>query len=99
MKTDTFLLSAKALCYLVIGAGTPMSSALAQWANSHEWPDKITWVVVIIGSTVGGASSMLAFFSGAYSDYVKARTTGEVGPGPSTADAAAHPKTTEPAKP
>lgn len=76
MKPETAILFTKALCYIVIGALTPLSSALAQWANTGEWPPRIIWVVVVSGCIVGGATQLLAFLSGSYSDYLKNRTNG-----------------------
>jgi hypothetical protein len=64
----------KAVCYVLIGAGTAMGTSLAQWANSGQWPDKINWVSMIIGATVGGATQLLAFFSRSFSNYLDERT-------------------------
>ncbi len=71
MNLDTGVLIAKATCYFIIGFGTPLSAGLVPWVNSHELPDAVTWVALFIAAAVGGATSMLAFFSGAYSDYKK----------------------------
>lgn len=74
-KMDTFVLLTKLSCYVFIGAGTPMISSLAQWANSGEWPEKIQWVVIITGACVGGATQVLSFLSSSYAKYNK--TAGE----------------------
>lgn len=66
---DTAVLWIKLLCYMLIGAGTPLISSLAQWANSGEWPEKIQWVVIISGAIVGGATQMLSFLSSSYASY------------------------------
>lgn len=71
MKTPAVVLVLKALCYATIGALTPLSSALAQWANSGDWPPKIVWIVIVSGCIVGGATQLLAFLSSSYSTYVQ----------------------------
>lgn len=68
-KVELFVLLTKLLCYTFIGAGTPMLSSLAQWANSGEWPEKIQWVVIIIGACVGGATQVLSFLSSSFAKY------------------------------
>lgn len=81
MKLETFVIIAKALCYIIIGSGTPMASSLAQWAGSGKWPDKINWVVIIFGGCVGGATQLLSFLSGSYSDYTAKRAANGVSNG------------------
>lgn len=76
MKADTAIIILKASCYVLIGAGTPMAASLAQWGNSNQWPEKIQWVIILIGATVGGATQLLSYLSGSYSDYVKGRSNG-----------------------
>lgn len=94
MKLDSFMLVSKAACYFLIGFGTPLSAGLVPWVNSHEFPDEVTWVALIIAAVVGGATSMLAFFSGTYSDYVRGRST--AGGGGSQANDTANQKPPEP---
>jgi len=77
MKLDTVIIIAKGLCYLIIGVFTPWTTALAQWVNSGEWPGKIIWLGVIVpASAIGGASSLLAFLSGSWTDYKAKRNAG-----------------------
>lgn len=76
MKPDTIIIAVKAVCYMAIGAGTPTAAALSQWSNSGQWPEKIQWVTILIGAGVGGATQLLSFLSGSYSDYVKGRIGG-----------------------
>lgn len=90
MRLPTLVIIVKGLCYVAIGALTPLSASLAQWANSGEWPNRTVWVVIISGSIVGGATQLLSFLSSAYSDYVQTKPGGTPGPGP-TAQAAAKP--------
>lgn len=73
MKHDTFTLVLKGLCYVLIGAGTPAAASLAQWGDSGEWPPRIQWVIIGIGATVGGATQLLSYLSGSYSDWNRAR--------------------------
>jgi len=74
MKLETVILVTKGCCYVFIGAFTPWSSSLAQWANSGTWPEKIVWVGVILpASFIGGASGLLAFLSGSYGNYMASR--------------------------
>lgn len=72
-------------CYMVIGGLMPLTTNLAQWANSGEWPSRINWVVIIAGCGVGAATQLLSFLSGSYSDYIKGRANGSASPGDSTA--------------
>lgn len=76
IKLDTAVLVTKGVLYMVIGAGTPMASSLAQWSNEKQWPDRIQWVIILTGAVVGGATQLLSYLSGSYSDYVKGRAGG-----------------------
>jgi hypothetical protein len=92
MKIPTVVIIAKAFCFVLIGALTPLAASLAQWANSGELPPRIVWIVILSGCAVGGATQLLSFLSSAYSDYVQTRSNGNgsSGPGP-TAVAASKP--------
>lgn len=74
MKLETAVIITKGLCYVTIGGLTPLSAALAQWANTGEWPPRIIWVVVLSGCIVGGATQLLSFLSGSFSNYKQSRT-------------------------
>lgn len=70
MKLETVIIVLKGMCYLLIGVFTPWTAALAQWANSGEWPSKIVWMGVIVpASVVGGANGLLAFLTTSYGTY------------------------------
>lgn len=85
MRSDTLMVVVKGACYMAIGGLTPLTTNLAQWANSGEWPSRINWVVILGGCGVGAATQLLSFLSGSYSDYVKGRANGSGAPGDSTA--------------
>jgi hypothetical protein len=75
MKLESGIIIAKGACYVFIGVFTPWASALAQWANSGDSPPRIIWLGVILpASVIGGASGLLAFLSGSYSDYMANRS-------------------------
>lgn len=76
MKLETTSVIVKALCYMIIGGLTPLSSALAQWANSGEWPPRIVWVVIVSGCITGASTQLLSFLSGSYSNLVAERKNG-----------------------
>lgn len=81
MKLDTAIVIIKGLCYLIVGIFTPWSTALAQWVNSGEWPGRIIWFGVILpASAIGGASSLLAFLSGSYTQYKASRPPPKINP-------------------
>ena len=46
----------------------------SQWSNEKAWPDKIQWILIMTGAVVGGATQLLSYLSGSYSDYIKGRT-------------------------
>lgn len=73
MKADTAILILKGICYVLIGAGTPMAASLAQWGDGSQWPPRIQWVIITIGAVVGGATQLLSYLSGSYSDWTKSR--------------------------
>lgn len=74
MKADTTVVIVKAGCYVVIGGLTPLSSALAQWANTGDWPPRIAWVIVLAGCGVGAATQLLSYLSGSYAEWKKTRS-------------------------
>lgn len=79
----------KGICFVLIGALTPLGAALAQWANSGEWPNAVVWIVIIGGCVVGGATQLLSFLSSAYADYVQTQPGSTMpGPGPTAVAAA-----------
>lgn len=70
MKLNTIVISAKGFCYLTIGVFTPWAAALAQWIGTGEWPPRIVWIAVILpASAIGGASQLLSFLSGSFTEY------------------------------
>lgn len=74
MRLETFVLLLKLFCHLIIGVFTPWAAALAQWANSGEWPPKIIWIGVILpASAISGASALTGFLSGSYRSYQEKR--------------------------
>lgn len=81
MKLDIIEVTAKALCYVVIGAGANLATSLSQWANSGEWPDRINWVVIITSCSVGGATNLLSFLSNSYAGFKQGRTNGSADKG------------------
>ena len=82
MKIETVIIITKGLCFTVIGFTAPIAAGLAQYANTNEWPSKIVWVVIGIAAVAGGATQLLSFLSGSFSQYMAAKntdaTTGEV---------------------
>lgn len=82
MKHDTFTLVLKGVCYVLIGAGTPMAASLAQWGDSGQMPPRIQWVIITIGAIVGGATQLLSYLSGSYSDWTQARNGIDKSPKP-----------------
>ena len=78
-KLDTSVIIVKAFCYVLIGGLTPLGASLAQWANSGESPGRIVWITIIAGCIVGGATQLLSFLSGSYSDYVSKGANGTNG--------------------
>lgn len=70
MKIETAVVIAKGLCYVVIGGLTPLGTSLGQWVNSGQWPPRISWVMIVAGCCVGGATQLLSYLSGSYSDYL-----------------------------
>lgn len=69
MKLETAVIITKGLCFVVIGATTPLAVSLAQWADSGQWPPTINWVVIGSGCFAGAATQMLAFLSQSFGDY------------------------------
>lgn len=84
MKADTTIVFLKAACYMMIGAGTPASVAVAQWLTEKKVPTGLDWVSVTIGAMIGMATQLLSYLSGSYSDYVKGRANGSAQPGDTT---------------
>ena len=66
MKSDTWVLFSKGLCYTIIGGVTPLTTGLGQWIDVGTWPPGVNWVVIIAGCLVGAATQLLAFLSQSY---------------------------------
>jgi len=73
MKHETLVVLIKGICYVLIGALTPFAEALQQYAHDGIWPTKVTWVIVISGTIIGGCTQALSFLSGSYTDYKSKR--------------------------
>lgn len=104
MKQDTAVIFLKAACYMIIGAGTPASVAVAQWLTEKKVPNSLDWVSVTIGAGIGMSTQLLSYLSGSYSDYVKGRANGSARSGDTTQFvlskmSQADPTTTTPPKP
>lgn len=70
MKYETGEVFTKAMCFVLIGFFTPLTTSLAQWANSGEQPSKIVWIIILATCMVGSATQLLSFLSGSYADYL-----------------------------
>ena len=77
---NTAIIIFKGFAYVIVGIFTPWSAALAQWIGTNSWPEKIVWVGVILpASAVGGASALLAFLSGSFSEYKQQKKADDSG--------------------
>ncbi len=76
MKLDTGIVITKGAAFVIAAVCLSLGTALAQWANSKEWPDPIVWVVILCNATGQGMNALIGFLSGAYADYVKGRANG-----------------------
>lgn len=85
MKLDTGILLTKGSAFVIAAVCLSLGTALAQWANSGEWPGKIVWVVIMANAVGQGANALISFLSGAYADYVRGRTTNGGSSGSDTA--------------
>lgn len=65
----------KGICFALDGFCAPIIIGLASWFNSETWPSNIVWVVIIVMAVKGGATSLGAFMSGSFADYLKAIQT------------------------
>jgi hypothetical protein len=70
MKIDTIIIISKGLAYVLVGVFSPWIAALAQWANSGTWPERIVWVGVILPlSVIGGGNAWISFTSSSWNTY------------------------------
>jgi len=58
---------------MCIGMFAPLGTALAQWADSGQWPPAINWIVITGVCLTGAATQLLAYLSGSYAEYMKQR--------------------------
>lgn len=76
MKLNTGIIIIKGLAFVAVGAGTSLSTSLAQYVNTGEWPSRIAWWGVVIPScVVAGANSILSFLSGSFAQYKAERSS------------------------
>lgn len=74
MKLETVIIATKGVC--VVGSTTllSLSASLGQWANSGQSPSAIEWVMIGGGCIGAGLTSMGAFLSGSFGNYIKSKT-------------------------
>lgn len=68
MKPGTIVII-KLVCFIIIGFCTPLSTALAQYANTGDWPTNIVWVCILIAALTGAATQVLSFLSNAFAEW------------------------------
>jgi hypothetical protein len=74
MKLNFRIIISKGMAYVLVGAFTPWTAALAQWINSGESPPHIVWWGVILpASIVGAASQWISFTSSSWSNFQQGR--------------------------
>jgi hypothetical protein len=69
MKTETGVIIIKALCYSASGACAALVSGLSQWAADGSWPPPVCWIVIGAAAVGAGATQLLGFFSGSWTNY------------------------------
>lgn len=73
MKIETLVLLLKGSSFIGAAVFVNLSTNLAQWANSGEWPAKISWTVIVCGALGAGCNALLSFLSGSYADYIASK--------------------------
>ncbi len=74
LRLHTWIVIFRGIAVLVVGVFSPWAAALAQWANSGTWPDRIVWIGVILpASAISGFSALNAFLSGSFQTYMEKR--------------------------
>lgn len=76
MKLETAIVFTKGACYALDGFCAPVVVGLAAWFNTGDWPPRIVWVVMGFMAVKGAATSLSAFLSGSFSDYITKRSAG-----------------------
>jgi len=83
MKLETKIVIIKGLCFTVIGFTAPIAAAITQYGQD-EWPSRMAFFVMGIAALAGGATQLLSFLSGSYTEYAKGRKTDNVTTPPPT---------------
>lgn len=75
MKLNTGIIIVKGMAFVAVGVGTSLSTSLAQYVNTGEWPSRIAWWGVVIPScAVAAANAILSFLSGSFAEYKAERS-------------------------
>ena len=74
MKLETVIVITKGACFTIIGFTAPIAAGITQY-GADEWPTKMTWTAMGIAAVAGGATQLLSFLSGSYTEYAKGRKT------------------------
>lgn len=76
MKTDTKIMFFTAACLIYAQTAINLATSLAQWANTHEWPDGINWLVILLGASGSAFMSWVTFKNRAWADWMETRNNG-----------------------
>lgn len=73
MKSDTVTMVIKGIGFVGGAIATQYVNAIAQWANTGDWPARINWHVIIGSTVAAGFIALGGFMSGSYADWKKNR--------------------------
>ena len=68
---DVAILFTKGLCIVGSTILLSLSTSLGQWGNSETTPSKVEWCIILGGSIGAGLTSLHAFLSTSFSNYMK----------------------------
>lgn len=82
MKTDTKVMVFTAMVLIYGQTAINLATSLAQWANTHEWPDGINWMVILLGASGSACMSYVTFKNKTFADWQASRKNGVDNPPP-----------------
>jgi hypothetical protein len=73
MKIETAIIGLKLFCVFGASLALSLGAALAQWSNAQDTPSVIQWIIIIVLPLGSALTTLGAFLSSSFGNFVKNR--------------------------